>query len=185
MVDLPLSLTVKTITRPESLYISNLGTGGSSVTPEPYSYPLINIPINETAVYDSFFYNVEPLRFSTFSVDSGFVLIPVRVPGNLSENLVLSGVGTDSERRVFYNTCSKEFKFIAEGLLTPAPRKIFIPFLCQVIESDNRLLLKGEYIMVIVSRNVSMDTENYTGYIEDDKSVLAVYRLQNRPLGRV
>lgn len=182
---LPTSITVEMVTKPTVMYISNLGTGGSSVAGYPFSFPLINIPTNDlTITDDKEFYNIDLLRFSNFSVDSGFVQMPAYVPGNFNEELVLSAIAQDNSERVFYNSCSKEFLFTTEGLKTAATRKMFIGAIGCVKEASDDKLLKGEYVLIVVSRNALMELNNYTGFETDGKSVIAVYRLPNKPIIR-
>jgi hypothetical protein len=50
--------------------------------------------------------------------------------------------------------------------------------------SDGRLL-KGEYVMLIFSRNDFLSLENYTGYKPNEKCAIAIYRLPNRPIVRI
>lgn len=183
--DLPLNLTVETVTKPTVLNISNLGTGGSSFEQKPYNHPLIHIPTNDSLVSDdNEFYNMDLLRFSNFTVDSGFAQMPVFIPGSFGEELELSIIAEDSDQRAFYSVCSKDFQFITEGIEIAVPRKIFIGVIARVKESSDDKLLKGEYVLLIISRNELLELGNYTGYSVNDKSVIAVYRLPNKPIIR-
>jgi photosystem II stability/assembly factor-like uncharacterized protein len=182
--ELPTTLTMDMVTMPREIVISNLGTGGSLFTKEPYDQPLINIPVNAPTVNDNQFYNVEPMRFPTFSVDGGFVQMPIKVPGSLG-TLTFSNSTKDSQQRSYYSSCSKEFIFRIEGLLIGAPRKIFVGAIGRVLNSSDNRLLKGEYLLVVFSRNALIDTENFTGFQNNGNSVIAIYRLPNRPITRV
>jgi len=183
--DLPLNLTVETVTKPTVLNISNLGTGGSAFEQKPFSHPLNHIPTNDPLILnDNEFYNLDLFRFSNISLDSGFVQMPVYVPGSFGEDLELSIIAEDSSQRGFYNTCSKDFQFVTEGLQIAVPRKIFIGVIARVKESSDGKLLKGEYVLLVISRNELLELGNYTGYSADDKSVIAVYRLPNKPIVR-
>ena len=185
VTDLPLNLTVEMVTKPTVLNISNLGTGGSAFEQKPYSHPLNHIPTNDTLIAnDNEFYNLDYLRFSNFTLDSGFAQMPVYVPGSFGEDLELSIIAEDNNQRAFYSVCSKDFQFITEGLKIAVPRKIFIGVIARVKESSDGKLLKGEYILLIISRNELLELGNYTGYSADDKSVIAVYRLPNKPIVR-
>ena len=110
--------------------------------------------------------------------------MPVYVPGSFGEDLELSIIAEDNNQRAFYSVCSKDFQFITEGLKIAVPRKIFIGVIARVKESSDGKLLKGEYILLIISRNELLELGNYTGYSADDKSVIAVYRLPNKPIVR-
>jgi photosystem II stability/assembly factor-like uncharacterized protein len=183
--ELPTTLTMNMVTMPREIMISNLGTGGSLFAKEPYAQPLINIPVNDpTVLSDDQFYNVEPMRFPTFSVDGGFVELPVFVPGSLG-TLTFSNSTKDAQQRSYYSSCSKEFTFRTEGLLIGAPRKIFVGAIGRVLDSSDNRLLKGEYLLVIFSRNALTDTENFTGFQNNGNSMIAIYRLPNRPITRV
>ena len=185
IAELPTSLTTEMATMPKNLYISNLGTGGSSFTREPYNNPLVQIPVNDTTIAnDTVFYNVDLFRFSNFSVDGGFVQMPVFVPGSFGENVTLSSSAQDNLKRTYYSTANKEFKFTTEAIKIGLARKIFVPIIARINNASDNKLLRGEYVLLIVSRNAFLDTENYTGYEDNGNSVIAVYRLPNKPLLR-
>jgi photosystem II stability/assembly factor-like uncharacterized protein len=186
IAELSTNLTVEMATKPSTVYVADLGTGGSLLTRDPYDNPLINIPVNDTLITDdNSFYNIELLRFSNFSVDGGFVQLQAYVPGNFGNDLTFSGITKDNLQRSFYNVCSKNFSFVTEGLLINAPRKIFISTIGRVKSASDNKFVKGEYVLVIVSRTAFMETlENYTGFEADDKSVIAIYHLPNKPISR-
>jgi hypothetical protein len=172
------------VTMPREIEISDLGSGGSLFGREPYNQPLTNIPVNDSYISsDDKFYNVEPMRFPTFSVDGGFAQLPVLVPGSLG-TLTFSNPLRDSQQRSYYSSCSKEFIFRTEGLLIGSPRKIFMGAIGRVNSSSDSRLLRGEYILVIFSRNALLDTDNFTGFKNNDNSVIALYRVPNRPITR-
>lgn len=182
---LPTTLTVEMATVPKNIYISNLGTGGSLFTREPYDNPLVQIPINDSTIAnDAVFYNVDLFRFPDFSIDNGFVQMPVYVPGSFGENITLSSSALDNLSRTYYSIANKEFKFTTEAIKIGIARKIFIPIIARISSASDNKLLRGEYVLLIVSRNAFLNTENYTGYEEDGNSVIAVYRLPNKPLLR-
>jgi photosystem II stability/assembly factor-like uncharacterized protein len=184
--ELPTNLIVEAVTKPINLSISNLGTGGSLLGKYPYDHPLTNIPVNDLDVIsDNQFYNVDPMRFSNISIDTGFIQIPVYIPGTFGDYCTLSGKIQDSLGRVFYSVCSQSFRFSSEGLIIGAPRKIFMGLIARVLSSSDQRFLRGEYIMVVISRNALMETENWSGYEVNSKSVIAVYRLPNKPMARI
>jgi len=45
--------------------------------------------------------------------------------------------------------------------------------------------LRGEQVLMIVSRSALLATSNYAGYKAEDTSVIALYRLPNKPLMRI
>jgi len=183
---LPSTVTVKSIMDPKNLYMSSLGTGGSSYNRDPYEIPLNNIPVNDNIIQDdSSFYNIDLMRFADFSIDSGFIQLPIYIPGSLNEELTLSGIAEDNLSRFYYNTASKEFKYTAESLRIGLSRKIFIPVLCRIKEASDNKLLRGEYVLVIVSRHALMELDNYVGYEIGDNNIIAIYRLPNRPMAKV
>ncbi len=183
--DLPLNLTVQTVTKPTVLNISNLGTGGSAFTKKPYEHPLIHIPTNDSLIADdNEFYNLDRFRFPDITLDNGYVQMPVYVPGSFGAELDLSIIADDNNGRAFYSVCSRDFQFITEGLQIAIPRKIFMGVVARVKESSDGKLLKGEYVLLVISRNELLELGNYTGYSADDKSVIAVYRLPNKPIVR-
>lgn len=180
--DLPSTLTLQIAERPKNLIVSDLGTGGSLLNKEPFDLPLQNIPVNDSIADDDAFFNIEPLQFGNFSIDGGLAQLPMYVPGNLSGLIVLSNPVSDVMGRYYYKTCSKDFVFRTEGLQMAAPRKIFCGAMAQVVSSSDQRFLKNEYVMIVFSRNDFLGTDNYVKY--GDKSVVAVYRLPNRPIVR-
>jgi hypothetical protein len=185
VVYLPETLTVEPVIVSESMYVSSLGDGGSLKDKAPYDNPLLHLPINDANFVENQIYNIEPMRFSGFSIDSGFAKMPAFIPGSLGSSFVLSSILKDYRDRYFYSVCGTEFKFVTDNLKIGEPRKIFIPILVRVKESSDDTLLKGEYLMMIVSRTAYLETDNYTGYEADGVSVMAVYRLPNKPIARV
>ena len=183
--DLPTTLIVDPVIQENTVYVSSLGNGSSIVAKEPYDNPLMHIPINDVNITDDKIYNIEPLRFSSFSIDSGFVQMPVYIPADIGSTLTLSASTKDYINRYFYSECLTEFKFVTDNLKIGEPRKIFIPILVRVKESSDDRLLKGEYLLMIVSRTAYLETDNYTGYEADGVSVMAMYRLPNKPIVRV
>ena len=182
---LPSTLTVEPVVVSESMYVSSLGDGGSLTDRAPYDNPLLHLPINDANFFESQIYNIEPMRFSGFSIDSGFAKMPAFIPGSLGSSFVLSSATKDDLDRYFYSVCGTEFKFITDNLRVGEPRKIFIPILVRVKESSDGRLLKGEYLLMVVSRTAHTETDNYTGYETDGVSVMAMYRLPNKPISRV
>jgi photosystem II stability/assembly factor-like uncharacterized protein len=184
--ELPTTLTAQIALKPTVVNVSTLGTGGSVFTREPYQQPLINIPVNDPLIPDdNSFYNIEPLRFANFSIDGGFAQLPAYVPGNLNGSLVLSEPTKDNQSRYYYGISSREFNFRTEGLLTPAARKVFAGLLGRVLTSSDNKLLRGEYVLIIVSKNESLSLENSAGFTANANSVIAIYRLPNRPIVRI
>jgi hypothetical protein len=185
MKELPTTLTLEPITRPSGVVISNLG-GGSLFDKYPYENPLVHIPLNDlTLSEDRTIYNIESLRFNNISVDGGYVQMPIYVPGNIGENFTLSGLTKDIQERYYYSICSKEFSYTTEGLMSAAPRKIFMPFIARVKSASDERLLPGEYVMIIVSVSAFQNLNNSVGYTVGGNSVIAVYRLPNKPISRL
>lgn len=110
--------------------------------------------------------------------------MPVYVPGSFGEDVTFSTPSADNLNRSYYSNASKEFLFKSEGIKIGLARKIFIPILARVSKSSDLKLLRGEYVLLIVSRNVLMDLDNYTGFELNGNSVIAVYRLPNKPMVR-
>lgn len=183
--NLPNSLTTEIVTNPTSVYISNLGTGGSSVIKEPYDFPLDSLPVNDSLILDdNEYYNLDLFRFVDFSVSGGFVQMPVIIPGSFGDELTLSNLTQDNLFRPFYSTCDKDFIFRVEGIKTAVPRKIFIAMIGRVKESTTQLL-KGEYVLIIASKASLLSIENSVGYETGSSNVIGVYRLPNKPLTRI
>ena len=184
ITDLPATLTVEFVTKPQTIKISDLGTGGG--TPGvPYVTPLEHIPVNDPNVTDEeAFFNIDPMIFNNFSIDTGFVQMPVLVPASISGDISFSGIAKDVLGRTYYSTCSKDLMFVAEGLTQNLQRKIYVALLAKVKSASDGKLLPGEHIMVIMSRSTS-DKQNFTGFSSDSNAVIAVYRLPNKPISKV
>ena len=184
--ELPSTLSAQVALKPTVINVSNLGTGGSAFTREPYEQPLINIPVNNPLLLtDDSFYNIEPLRFANFSIDGGFTQLPAYVPGNLGGIFNLSVPMKDNLSRYFYSTNSNEFNFRTEGLLTPVSRKVFAGILGRVLNASDNRLLRGEYVLMIVSQDAFLNMNNSVGFNANSNSVIAIYRLPNRPMVRI
>ena len=184
ITDLPATLTVEMVTKPKVINISDLGTGGG--TPGvPYTTPLEHIPVNDPNVIDEqAFFNIDPMVFNNFSVDTGFVQMPVFVPASIATDITFSGITKDVLGRVYYSSCSKEMLFMTEGLTKALQRKIYVAAIAKVKSASDGKLLPGEHIMVILSRSTS-DLPNVTGFSSGSNSVIAVYRLPNKPISKV
>jgi Uncharacterized protein related to plant photosystem II stability/assembly factor len=183
--ELPSTLSAKVALKPTVMNISSLGTGGSIFAREPYEQPLTNIPVNNPLLLtDDGFCNIEPLKFANFSVDGGFAQLPVYVPGNLGEILNLSNPVKDNLSRYFYSISSRGFNFRTEGLLTPISRKVFAGILGRVLSASDNRLLHGEYVLMLISQDVFLNMENSAGS-NANNSVIAIYRLPNRPTVRI
>jgi photosystem II stability/assembly factor-like uncharacterized protein len=179
---LPNSLTFETVKISNSIYVSNLGTGGGT-TGIPFENPLVNIPTNGSAD-DNLFTNFLDIQLSNYFTDTGFVGLPVTVPGDLESILTLSSPTTDNAGRSYYLQCSSEVIFVAEGLKSPIPRKIYLPIIAQV-RGINSLFENGEYILIIFSRYTITEKENITGFFNNGNCTISVYRLPNRPISLV
>ena len=159
---LPVSLTGNAVTGPALMYISDLGDGGG-IAGEPYSKPIEQIPINNTAISDAILNNQIPLQFNSCTITGGFAQLQVTIPGKLSgESFTLSGSAVDSKSRSFYGACSREMTFETEGLQFPVGRKVYLPTIMRVNDPTNSILMNGEYVLVVFSRP-SFETENKTG----------------------
>lgn len=181
----PTSVTLETVLQPNMMYVSNLGTGGGTEG-EPYGNPLEHIPVNDSLIgSDGIFNNLNPMRFHNFMVDSGFVQLPIKVPGTFEDSFTLSTPIVDNLGRAFYSTCSISPQFSAEGLIVGVPRKAYIPVLTRVLNASDNKLLVGEYLMVIFSRPLTSERENTVGYTSGGNDSIAVYRLPNKPIGKV
>jgi hypothetical protein len=183
--NLPDSATVELLTKPTMISISNVGTGGG--TPgSPYLDPIEHIPVNDSNLSsDSAFYNLEPLRFNNFSVDGGFVQLPIYVPADSGPEITLSVPVADYAGRSYYSVCSRNLAYYSEGLLAANPRKIFVAAIARVNSTSDFKLTLGEYVLLIVSHNEmtsgSMENKVETGA----GSAIALYRLPNKPIAKV
>jgi photosystem II stability/assembly factor-like uncharacterized protein len=181
--NLPATLTVEPVNSPLNLYISNLGAGGG--TEGAYDLPLEHIPVDSDSITnDKRFSNFVRMQLANYFITSGFLELPVNVPGSfLGGTVTLSGPTQDSLLRQYYSTCSKELVFEGEGLQMAVPRKVYLPLVARVV-GDNSTFMNGEYVLVIFSRPVMTDKENKTGYFSNGNCSISVYRFPNRPINR-
>lgn len=180
---LPVTTTVEVMSHTGNMYVSNIGSGGGAAG-YPYSSPTQNIPVNDiTIASDNEFFN-DGLMFDKFSVDTGFVQLPIYVPGSPSEYITLSGVSTDLMGRTFYNTCSKEMRYYSEALAKETNRRVFLVFVVRVRSASDNKFLPGENLLMVMSRTTKA-VENVTGYIPNDTCAISLYRMPNKPLTRV
>jgi hypothetical protein len=98
---------------------------------------------------------------------------------------------TDKLGRTFYSECSEEIRFVCEGLraLSPnevgTPRKILLPMLGVVRSSMTTPFVRGELVLIVLSRTLNEDLNNEVGYFEDSNTAIGVYRVINKSLIRV
>lgn len=181
--NLPASLVVDPVHISENIYVSNLGSGGGR-TSSPYDLPLEHLPINGSLDDDKIFSNFIDLKLSNYFVTTGFLKVPASKPASFNNSsITLSSPSLDNLGRAYFSQCSQTLKFEGESLQIPVARKVFIPVLARVGENTSTFV-KNEYILLIFSRSVLTENENITGWYSGGNSVIAVYRLPNRPLSR-
>jgi hypothetical protein len=198
---LPENLTVEVMSTPDFVYVSNLGTGATNlIKKEPYENPIQHIPVNdEELANDNIFSNVDDLDFTNFSVDTGFVKLPGIVSRKIGEDVILSDPNNIGDRlgRTFYTVASQEFRFQAEALIHPVPRKVFIPVLARIRSDITSPFIRGELVLLVFSKVFKARTENEIGifddeneeyspgYFEEADTAIGVYRLLNSPTVRM
>ena len=182
--DLPTTLTVQIVAKPQSVTISNLGTGGG-VEGSPYVGPIQHIPLNDPTLFnDNGFYNFDPFEFNNISIDTGLAQMPIYVPGSTAAEVTFSNPSKDHLGRGFYSTASREITFSAEGLTMGNPRKIYVTMIGRVRAVSDAKLVNGEYVLVVMSRNALVDKNNMTGWQANSNCAIAVYRLPYKPIVR-
>lgn len=198
---LPSSLTVEIMSTPDFICVSNLGTGGSNkIKKDPYENPIEHIPVNDQELAtDNIFSNVDDLDFTNWSVDTGYVKLPALISRKVGEDIVLSGPNNIGDRlgRTFYTECSEEFRFQAETLLHPVPRKVYMPMLARIRSDLTAPFIRGELVLIVFSKVFKARVENEVGafddenteyspgYFEESKTAIGVYRLLNSPTVRM
>lgn len=198
---LPSTLTVEVMSTPDFVYISNLGTGATNlIKKEPYENPVQHIPVNnEELANDNIFSNVDDLDFINISVDTGFVKMPAIVSRKIGEDVILSSPNNIGDRlgRTFYTKASQEFRFQAEALNHPVPRKVFMPVLARIRSDITSPFIRGELVLLVFSKVFKARTENEVGvfddeneeyspgYFEEADTAIGVYRLLNSPTVRM
>jgi photosystem II stability/assembly factor-like uncharacterized protein len=198
--NLPSEMLVDVVKCSEFVYVSNMGTGSSSVIkPEPYETPIEHIPVNDsTFLNDNIFSNVDDLNFSNYTVDTGFIKLPGIISRVFNGDVLLSSPNNvgDNLGRTFYTKSSVDMVLQAESLSLSTPRKVFVPMLARVRSDINTPFLRGELVLIIFSKVYKARTENKTGYFEDDNTeykrgyyeeantAIGMYHLKNKPLVR-
>lgn len=199
--NLPTKLTVEVLTSSDYIYVSNLGTGGSNkLKKEPYENPIEHIPVNDASfVNDNMFSNIDDLNFTNFSVETGFVKLPAYISRKLGEDITFSLPNNIGDRlgRSFYSACTENFRFQSEGLVSAVPRKVFLPMVGRVRTDVIKPFVRGELVLIILSKVFKARSENEAGFFEDDneeyspgyfeesKTAVAIYRMQNYPTVRI
>jgi photosystem II stability/assembly factor-like uncharacterized protein len=169
------NLNVKIITSPAYMYITNIGVGGGN-TGDPYITPCQHIPANST-YGDEILNNIESLIFSSYKIDSGLAKVPINITSKLG-NISLSGVSVDKMARYFYSSVSEKLNWACEGLQVSQPRKVFIPVIAEIIETENNIFSLGEEILIIFSSLIISGSNNYFGR----SMSCSIYRINNRPI---
>jgi len=198
--NLPGTLTLEVVNMSEQVFITNLGTGASSVVfGEPYEVPAEHIAVNDDSVNnDNVFSNIDDLDFSNFSVNTGFVRMPGILSQYIGEDIELSSPNNvgDKVGRPYYSSCSVDVIAQAENVTQGTPRKVFVPMIARVRSDITYPIMRGELVLLIFSKVYKARLENKTGffedndaeykpgYIEDAETAISVYRLVNKPLLR-
>jgi hypothetical protein len=114
---------------------------------------------------------------------AGYFSVATRTPGSgpFYEAIRFSSPSVDQNSRPFYSQCSQKISFTAEGLQLAIPRKVYIPVIVKV-KNSNTIFTANEYLMAIFSRTILTDKENKTGIFANGNCAVSVYRLQNRPI---
>jgi hypothetical protein len=177
--ELPVSLTVEPVSVPTSMYVSTAGAGGGNQG--VFDIPIEHIPVNNSDITsDKKFSNLIEMQLANYLVNSGFVQLPVLIPGTfLGSSISLTSIQTDSEERSYYSNCSRDINFYSEGLQSPVARKMYVPTLMRVTE-DTSLFKKGEYVLVVFSKTSLTEKENTV-----NSDCISIYRVPGRQMSRL
>jgi photosystem II stability/assembly factor-like uncharacterized protein len=198
---LPDTLSVEIMKSYENVYVSNLGTGSTPIIRgEPYQNPIEHIPVNDpNFLNENIFSNVDDLDFINFSVDSGFVKLPAIISRTLGKTITLSNPNNVGDKlgRAYYTECSEDFRAQSEDLTIATPRKVFVPMIARIRSAITTPFLRGELVLLIVSKVYKARVDNSTGFYEDEnveyqlgfteeaETAVGVYRLSNKPIVRM
>jgi hypothetical protein len=141
---------------------------------------------------------VDDLDFSNFSIDTGFIKLPGYISAGIGDDIILSGAVNSGDRvgRPYYSACDTKLVFQAENCTKGCPRKVFVPLVARVRTDVMAPFMRGEILLLIISKVYKARTENRTGfyqdteteyapgYIEEANIAVSVYRLVNKPLIR-
>ena len=183
--NLPTTLSLDVLTVSPSMFISNLGFGGGQ-TGMPYAVTLPQVPINDGTVgTESFYHNIFGLNTTSVSETGGFLTLPMHVQRAVGSGITLSNPLSDSFGRSFYTVSDVQLLYKAAGMTVPQPRKLFVPMIGMVTSSISSPVLRGEYVLILVSqsRNMQLDNTLSVGPNGGDACV-SIYRIPGMPLSR-
>jgi len=197
---LPEELVVEILKCSDFVYVTNLGTGSSNlIKGVPYEIPAEQIAVNDdTVVDDNFFSNIDDMNFEEYNVDTGFVKLPALISNYVGDDVTLSAPNNVGDRigRTFYTACDTEIYAEGESMSISTPRKIFVPMLARVRSAVTSPIVRGEVVLLVASKVYKARTDNLAGYFTDEneeyasgyteeaKTAICVYRLTNKPLVR-
>lgn len=198
--NLPEELVVEVLKGSDFVYITNLGTGASNIVEGvPYEVPAEQIGVNDdTVVNDNMFSNVDDMDFAAYSVDTGFVKLPATIANYVGEDMTLSSPNNVGDRlgRSFYTDCNVDVYAQCDSMAISTPRKVFLPMVARVRSAVTSPLLRGEIVLLVMSKVYKARTDNIAGwfqdkgeeyapgYTEEAKTAICVYRLMNKPIVR-
>jgi photosystem II stability/assembly factor-like uncharacterized protein len=199
--DLPSELDLDIVKSSDYVYVSNLGTGANPLIKGlPYEIPVEHIAVNDPDIKsDNIFSNIDDLDFNNFSIDTGFVKMPAIISRKYGGDLTLSNPNNvgDMMGRAYYSEASEEIVYQCESLTISSPRKVFTPMLARVRTDMVKPFVRGEIVLLILSKVYKARPDNITGYYEEletytteelnevPETAISVYKLNNRPIVRV
>lgn len=203
---LPTTLTVEPLVTSLNMWSGQRGMGGHELA-FPYASPLDQIPINDGAplagpdqiagtTEEWFFAATSEMVISDFNADTGLINLHAFVQQDIQGPVTFGGPGNDekprkdAEFRAYYPFADDQTyrpTVISQPLAGAVRHKCFVPFLARVTEdvpgvAGGLLFRKSELVLVVLSRFVSLGTDNIVGFTDPasgNRTLAAVYRTRN------
>lgn len=193
---LPNTVTLDLLSRPSSIDISNLGTGGGDPG-YPYPTPLLHIPVNKSSfTTESVLNNETHIKVLGQDVSSGFIRVGFQIPANFRNRITLYTPSSDNLGRAFYanvqinvspslrTTTSEDLVVLGPDLSEGIPHKTMYSILAVVTKSSGNSLLPGEVVLLMFT-GYHTTTDCIAGVSTGSNSICAtIYKLNGNPILR-
>lgn len=178
--DVDLSVVIN----PTQMFVSNAGSGGG-IRSLNYGNPVLHIPTPDSITTNASFFNPDGLWIDGCFVETGFTAVPLQDSPIVGGSLILSNPTMDRLGRAYYRNSDQNLTWSTRPMLKPAPRKVFVPLLVKVNSDVVAPFLRGEVLLMVVSKTLNMQLENVIdlGVASSDTQV-ALYRLPRMPMVR-
>ena len=182
-VSLPVSLTVKPLLIPPSMWTGTVGPGSVDL-PYPYLVPMDQIPVHGDVVVGDYpgewyFASTAQITVDDFSAETGLLNLHSMVPMDQTGEITFGSGDIDIEFRAAYkvaNVSTYRPSMFAQPLSNATRHKVWVPFLA-VATTDSALWRKNELLLIVVTRFAELDAENTVRFVDSSNTTCAgVYR---------